>query len=82
MAAKFLVWSNQKRMWWRPAEPGYTEFIEEAGRYPRVLAERIVYDATCNGQLRHPRMNPVTGETYAQLDEYMVLAPESIGGDL
>lgn len=72
----YLIWSNQLAMWWRPAERGYTRVIEEAGRYTRDHAERIVANATCDGQLAHRRNNPVTGEDYTSFDEVMVLAPE------
>lgn len=73
----FLVWSNQHAQWWRPAERGYTAIIEEAGRYSRAEAERIVAKATLDGYLAHERTNPITGEGYVALDEVMVLAPES-----
>lgn len=75
---RFLVWSNEHGMWWRPAERGYTDSIEEAGRYPRSYAEKIVSRATLDGQLTHRLTDPVTGEEYSQLAEVMVLAPEDI----
>jgi hypothetical protein len=75
---KFLVWSNQHRMWWRPNGRGYTEYIEEAGRYDRAAADRIVADATIGGLLTVRRTNPYTGEDYSQLSEVVVLAPEDI----
>lgn len=64
-------------MWWRPARRGYTSNIEEAGRYSKTEAEAIVADSTLDGQLKHQRVNPVTGEGYEQFDEVMVLAPEA-----
>lgn len=73
----YLIWSNQKGMWWRPERRGYTAFIEEAGRYPRDEAESIVRDATVNWQIRHDRVDPVTGVGYVSFDEALVLAPES-----
>lgn len=73
----FLVWSNQHAMWWRPNRAGYTQVIEEAGRYPRAEAERIIASATCDGALRHERTDPVTGAAYVSFDEVLVLAPES-----
>lgn len=75
-AQRWLVWSNQHGMWWRPNRSGYTAFIEEAGRYSRAEAERIVAQATCDGQLKHTRVNPVTGVGYIGVDEVMVLAPK------
>lgn len=73
----FLIWSNQHGMWWRPGKSGYTQVIEEAGRYPRAEAEKIVASATCDGQLRHDRTDPVTGAAYVSFDEVLVPAPES-----
>lgn len=76
--AAYLVWSNQHRMWWRPARRGYTEFIDEAGRYDRAEAEEIVADAALNGLLAVRRTDQVTEAEYSQLSEVMVLAPEDI----
>lgn len=73
----YLVWSNQRGMWWRPRHSGYTQYIEEAGRYLRPEAEKIVARATCDGLLTHHRTDPVTGESYVSYDEALVLAPES-----
>lgn len=75
----YLVWSNQKGMWWRANRRGYTQVIDEAGRYSQAEAEAIVSSATLDGQLKHRRTDPVTEVEYACLDEVMVLAPESIG---
>jgi hypothetical protein len=77
---KFLVWSNQRRMWWRANHSGYTEYIEEAGRYERPAAEKIVAQATLDGQLNVRREDPVTGLWYSRASEVLVLAPESIPG--
>lgn len=74
----YLIWSNQHRMWWRPNKQGYTEYIEEAGRYDREWAERIVSSATLDGALAEAKTNPVTGEVYWRQAEVMVLAPEDI----
>jgi hypothetical protein len=74
---RFLIWSNQHGMWWRPGNSGYTMHIEEAGRYSLAEAEKIVASATCDGALRHERTDPVTGAAYVSFDEVLVLAPES-----
>lgn len=74
----FLVWSNEHRMWWRASHHGYTDAIEEAGRYARAEAEAIVSQATLDGLLTYRRRNPVTGEEYSQVAEVMVLAPECL----
>jgi hypothetical protein len=75
---KFLIWSNEHRMWWRANERGYTDSIEEAGRYPYEQAAKVVLSASVNGQLLYDRTDPVTGEQYRQAPEVLVLAPECI----
>lgn len=70
-----LIWSNQRGMWWRPRERGYTAHIDEAGRYRLEDAQRIVANATCSGQLAHERIDPVTGRRYREYDEAIVPAP-------
>lgn len=74
----FLIWSNEHRMWWRAAYRGYTDSIEEAGRYPHAVAVRIVLEASANGQLMYDRTDPMTGRQYRQAPEVLVLAPEHI----
>ncbi len=78
---KYLIFSNQKRMWWRANRLGYTDIVDEAGRYTRDEAEAIVADATVDGQLTHRRVDPFTGDEYSCLDEVMLLAPESTPTD-
>lgn len=74
-----LVWSNQKGMWWRPNRRGYTQFIEEAGRYSPEEAREIVSSATLDGKLAHSRLDPVTGRVYRSVDEVAVPAPDPDG---
>lgn len=38
---KFLIWSWEHNMWWRPNHAGYTELVEEAGRYSLAEAAEI-----------------------------------------
>ncbi len=45
----YLIWSNEKNSWWKPNSRGYTEKIEEAGRYSLTEALEIEKDA--NGYL-------------------------------
>lgn len=73
---QFLIWSNKHHAWWRPSEHGYTDIIEEAGRYARAEAERIVRRSSVDGALVTTRQNPVTGEVYTCFPSVMVLAPE------
>lgn len=73
----YLIWSNQHCMWWRPNERGYTDSIEEAGRYPHSYATRIVATASVDGQLLFDRTDPVTGRQYRQAPEVMVPAPQA-----
>jgi hypothetical protein len=72
----YVIWSNQKRMWWRPDGQGYTEWLELAGRYDYRDATDIVNDATVSGELTYPRTDPHTGGTFLVLDEWMLIAPE------
>lgn len=74
----WLIWSNQRGMWWRPRERGYTQYIEEAGRYTATDAARIVSHATLNGRLNTTMTDPITGREYLRLDEHAVLAPEAV----
>lgn len=76
MTSHYLIWSNEHAQWWRPGKAGYTRHIEEAGRYSRDEAAAIVENSTVGGLLSQTRTNPVTGETYQQFCEVMVLAPE------
>jgi hypothetical protein len=41
----FLIWSNQKAAWWKPNSCGYTNNIEEAGRYSAEDAIKICNNA-------------------------------------
>ncbi|MGH3518829.1 MAG: hypothetical protein ACRDQ7_15705 [Haloechinothrix sp.] len=74
---KYLIWSNQHTGWWRPRHHGYTLMIEEAGRYDKAEAEEIVARATVDGRLTYRGVNPITGEEYSLLPEYVVIAPET-----
>jgi hypothetical protein len=38
MSEKYLIWSNEHRMWWRPNKAGYTTSLATAGRYSREEA--------------------------------------------
>lgn len=76
--ARYLVWSNQHAMWWRPGEIGYTKVIEEAGRYDLATARLIAERATVGGRLVHRSVDPMTGRAYEWLDECVVPAPETI----
>jgi hypothetical protein len=35
---KYLIWSNEHRLWWRPDERGYCSLVKDAGRYSRADA--------------------------------------------
>jgi hypothetical protein len=75
---RYLIWSNEHAMWWRENESGYTQHIDEAGRYDRADAERIVADATVGGQLSTQREDPRNGCKYREFSEVIVAAPETL----
>jgi hypothetical protein len=42
---RYLVWSIEHDMWWRPGRMGYTPMIEEAGRYSLEEGRKILASA-------------------------------------
>lgn len=40
--AVFVIWSWEHHAWWRPNQQGYTEQLDEAGRYSHTEAANIV----------------------------------------
>lgn len=42
---KFLIWSNEHKSWWCADRNGYTQKIENAGRYPLGEALEICKEA-------------------------------------
>jgi hypothetical protein len=74
---RYLIWSNEHRMWWRANGSGYTATIEEAGRYTYQQARDIVRKSTVDGRLFEQRTDPVTGQSYAWLSEHVVPAPDA-----
>lgn len=76
----YVVWSNQKAMWWRQNWSGYTQFLQEAGRYNRTEADLIVARATVDGALVRTRVDPETGREHKYFDEVVLLAPEESRG--
>lgn len=58
----WLVWSNEHGKWWKPGGRGYTSTIEEAGRYVRAAADRIVAESNYAPHIKN---------------EIAVLAPEA-----
>lgn len=57
MSERFLIWSNEHKMWWRPASMGYTTKVEAAGRYSLTEAVKICNNAN-QYQWVEGRMNP------------------------
>jgi hypothetical protein len=74
----YLIWSNQKGMWWGPNSRGYTRWIDEAGRYDEAEARRIVADATVDGKLTHRVDSYLYGTELSVVDEVLVPAPEAV----
>lgn len=62
----FLLWSNKHSLWWSPDARGYTNDINEAGRYSQAAAVQHVVQSAFHG-----RVDRVT---------CMVAAPECYGG--
>ena len=42
---KYLVWNFEHGAWWRPGRHGYTDNIEDAGRYSAREAGEIATDS-------------------------------------
>lgn len=40
----YLIWNNERRMWWKPCCIGYTENRRDAGSYTRDEALNIMRD--------------------------------------
>jgi len=38
---RYLIWSNERGMWWKPNHNGYTTLTHEAGLYSEEEARRI-----------------------------------------
>ncbi len=77
--AKYVIWSNQHGAWWGPSRRGYTQWIEEAGRYALAEAEAIVQGATLNGQLHEMHLSRLDGQsTVFTAPEVVMLAPETL----
>ena len=74
---KYLIWSNQHAQWWAPNKRGYTSTIEAAGRYSYEQATRIVDDSTLDGRLVKVKTDQY-GTQLHTLDEYVMIAPESL----
>lgn len=50
---KWIVWSNEHKMWWRANNNGYTDYYEDAGRYTYDEAVMICAGANwgCHGSV-------------------------------
>ena len=66
---KYLVWSNEHAMWWKPHRCGYTAVISEAGRYSFNDATVI-----CEGA-------NIAIPDGKEPNEVLVLAPECLARD-
>lgn len=59
---KFLIYSNEHRAWWKPAEHGYTKNRSEAGLYDLQRACKICRNSNSfqpTGELPDEMMFPV-----------------------
>ena len=50
----WLIWSNEHEGWWSPAELGYTDLRNLAGRYTFERAKQICQRANVNLSLNKP----------------------------
>lgn len=41
----YLIWSNERKAYWKPREAGYTPIPEEAGKYTLGKAAKIVLES-------------------------------------
>lgn len=41
---KYVIWSHEHNRWWRPNRQGYTQNLDEAGRYTKEEASDITLD--------------------------------------
>ena len=67
----WIVWSNEHRAFWRPERRGYTQRIEQAGRYTKAEAETI-----CKGANYRALSDLRSGTP----PEIMMPAPEAMDG--
>ena len=58
----YLIWSLQKRAWWKPSRNGYSHQLSQAGRYARDEAIEICVLAA----------RPCTEQRYGRLPEIPV----------
>jgi hypothetical protein len=80
---KYLVWSNEHRMWWAPSERGYTPIIDEAGRFTLSDGMAICRKATLDGELSMKAESHVhPGRVWDVLPEQLVLSPEALAASL
>lgn len=45
----YLIWSNEHGAWWMPDNDGYTTDIDDAGRYSKNEANRVVLNSMMYG---------------------------------
>lgn len=47
----FLLWRNEHSMWWGPDRRGYTDNIDDAGRYSQTAAVECVVQSAFHGRV-------------------------------
>lgn len=47
----YLIWSNKRRAWFKPGAAGYTNVVNQAGRYSEAEAVREVVASAMCGRL-------------------------------
>jgi hypothetical protein len=76
MKTSWLIWSHEHSAWWKAHSCGYTQHVEEAGRYSLADALRICHDANMHSDWIK-NQSPKSGGNVAP-DELMVPSPEML----
>jgi len=68
MTAKYLIWSNEHRGWWKPTRHGYTTRTDKAGQFDRAEAAEIVDKANLHSLHDHEFMVEAPSRDQIALD--------------
>jgi len=57
---KWIIWSFEHKAWWMPLSRGYTEKVENAGKYSYEEAVKIVTSANAYGRINEAMLPEVS----------------------